>query len=234
MVTATCVWLNLVGVQALTLWQLKQLAVVGTWLLALPVAVLPLWQLVQLVAVVKVLWSTFAPVHTVVDLWQVSQAAVVWTCPEFLPTAGGKLPLWQLAQLVVTVTFACNLAGAQVVKLLWQVPQVLRVVGMWLLALPVAVEPLWQVEQLVAAVNVEWSTLAPVHTVVELWQVSQAAVVWMWPAFLPTAGGKLPVWQDAHCALIETLLWNRAGDHAEKPPLWHVSQFATAAPLKAW
>ena len=38
----------------------------------LPVAVLPLWQLAQLVAVVKVLWSTFAPVQLVVDLWQLS------------------------------------------------------------------------------------------------------------------------------------------------------------------
>ena len=60
-----------------TLWQLKQLTVVGMWLLALPVAVLPLWQVVQLVAVVNVLWSTLAPVQTAVDLWQVSHAAVV-------------------------------------------------------------------------------------------------------------------------------------------------------------
>jgi hypothetical protein len=79
LVTVTCVWLNFVGVQAVTEWQLKQPAVVGTWLDALPVAVLPLWQVEQFVAAVNVLWSTLAPVHTVVDLWQVSQAAVVWT-----------------------------------------------------------------------------------------------------------------------------------------------------------
>lgn len=53
--TVTCVWLNLVGVHAVTLWQLKQPAVVGTWLPALPVAVLPLWQLAQLVAAVNML-----------------------------------------------------------------------------------------------------------------------------------------------------------------------------------
>jgi hypothetical protein len=44
-----------VGFQPTTLWQLKQLAVVGIWVLVLPVALLPLWQLAQLVAAVKLL-----------------------------------------------------------------------------------------------------------------------------------------------------------------------------------
>jgi hypothetical protein len=40
------------------------------------VAALPLWQLLQVVAVVKRLWSTFAELHALVDLWQVSHT--VW------------------------------------------------------------------------------------------------------------------------------------------------------------
>ena len=51
----TWVWLKRLGTQALVLWQLTQLAVVGTWLAGLPLAWVPLWQLVQLVAAVKVL-----------------------------------------------------------------------------------------------------------------------------------------------------------------------------------
>ena len=88
-----------------------------------------------------------------VDLWHDSQVAVVamWL-PDF-PVA--TVPLWQLAQLVVTPgTLAWYLAGNQVVyPLLWQVVQ-LAVDETWFVDLPVAVVPLWQVEQFVAAVNV--------------------------------------------------------------------------------
>ncbi|WP_293417767.1 hypothetical protein [Piscinibacter sp.] len=56
LLTATCEWLKVVGLQVVTLWQLTQLvAPTGTCVADLPVAVLPLWQVVQLVAVVKVL-----------------------------------------------------------------------------------------------------------------------------------------------------------------------------------
>ena len=68
----------------------------------LPVAAIPLWQLAQLVAEVKVLWSALAPLHVVVDLWHVSQLAVVRICPLFLPVA--VVPLWQLEQPVTTET----------------------------------------------------------------------------------------------------------------------------------
>jgi hypothetical protein len=61
-----------------------------------------LWQLAQLVDEVKVAWLTLVPVQTVVDWWQLSQAAVVDTWLPDLPVA--VEPLWQLAQLVVTVT----------------------------------------------------------------------------------------------------------------------------------
>ena len=53
----------------------------------LPVALLPLWQLEQLVALVKVLWSALAPVQIVVDLWQLSQLAVVERWLAVLPVA---------------------------------------------------------------------------------------------------------------------------------------------------
>jgi hypothetical protein len=82
-------------------------------LAGLPVAAIPLWQLAQLVAEVKVLWSALAPLHVVVDLWQVSQLAVVRICPLFLPVA--VVPLWQLEQPVTTETLAWNLAGVQLV-----------------------------------------------------------------------------------------------------------------------
>ena len=57
----------------------------------LPVAVLPLWHPTQLVAAVNVLWSTFAELQLVVDLWQLSQLPVTVACRAFagLPVASG-------------------------------------------------------------------------------------------------------------------------------------------------
>ena len=63
------------------------------------------------------------------------------------------VPLWQLEQPVVTTTLAWNLAGVQLVKLLWQVPQVAEV-DKWVADLPVALLPLWQLAQFVALVKV--------------------------------------------------------------------------------
>ena len=76
-------------------------------------ALVPLWQLAQLVAVVKVLWSALAPVHVVLDLWQLSQLAVVDRCDAVLPVA--TVPLWQVEQPVLTATLTWNLAGVQAV-----------------------------------------------------------------------------------------------------------------------
>ncbi|OIP11440.1 MAG: hypothetical protein AUK49_01005 [Betaproteobacteria bacterium CG2_30_68_42] len=58
----------------------------------------------------------------------------------------------------------------------WQVSQDC-VVGMWLPDLPVALDPLWQVEQL-PGVTLPWSIVAGFHPLVR-WQVSQDAVVAM-------------------------------------------------------
>ena len=41
-------------------------------------------------------WFIVVPAKLVVDLWQVSQPAVVWICVAGLPKA--VEPLWQLAQ----------------------------------------------------------------------------------------------------------------------------------------
>ena len=89
------------------------MAVVVMWLAVLPVALLPLWQLEQLVALVKVLWSALAPLQVLLDLWQLSQPAVVDRWLLFLPVA--TVPLWQLEQPVTTETLLWNLAGVQAV-----------------------------------------------------------------------------------------------------------------------
>lgn len=60
------------------------------------------------------------------------------------------------------------------------------VTGTWLDITPTAAAPLWQVEQLPGAMPV-WLKVAPVNVVVDLWQVSQLAVVRTWVADLPIA-----------------------------------------------
>jgi hypothetical protein len=57
--------------------------------------------------------------------------------------------------------------------------------------LPVAVDPLWQVEQVPGATPV-WLKVAGVQALV-LWQLSQACVVGIWLVGLPVAVE--PLWQ---------------------------------------
>jgi hypothetical protein len=95
--------------------------------------------------------------------------------------------------------------------------------------LPVAPVPLWQLLQLVADVKVVWSTLAPVHVVVERWQVSQT-VCPTWIVVL----GLMALWQVAHCAVMVTFWCNRAGVQALNPALWQVSQLAAADAATSW
>jgi hypothetical protein len=79
-----------------------------------------------------------APANEIVDLWQVSQVAVVCTWLLDLPLA--DVPLWQLAQPLETPVWL-NVAPANEVVDLWQVSQV-AVVSRWLLDLPLADVPL--------------------------------------------------------------------------------------------
>src|SRR6185369_2300460 len=111
LVTASCVWFQRLGFHAVVLWQAMQFVVPpGMWVALLPVAPLPLWQLAQLVAAVKPLWSTLAPSQLVVDLWQFSQT--VWpACTAVV----GLVAAWQMAHCAVTVTLACSLAGVHAV-----------------------------------------------------------------------------------------------------------------------
>ena len=60
--------------------------------------------------------------------------------------------------------------------LVWQASQEIPITGTWLDITPIAAAPLWQVEQLLGAMPV-WLKAAPVNVVVDLWQVSQPAVV---------------------------------------------------------
>ena len=58
--------------------------------------------------------------------WQLSQLPLTLACTALLglPTAGGKPPLWQLAQLLLIEMLACTLPWAQLPKPpLWQLSQ---------------------------------------------------------------------------------------------------------------
>ena len=92
---------------------------------------------------------------------------------------------WQVVHCAVIVTLECTLAGVQDLKPdLWQVSHA-AVVCTWLLGLPVAVLPLWQVAQL-PGVTLVCLNEAGIQAVVR-WHVSHAAVVCMWFAGLPEA-----------------------------------------------
>ena len=73
--------------------------------------------------------------------------------------------------------------------------------------------PLWQLAQLVAAVNLLWSGLAADQLAVDLWQVSQLPVTEAWTAvagLLVRPKFELK-WQVAHWFETATLLWKRPG-----------------------
>ena len=82
----------------------------GTWFAITPLAVLP-WQLEQVPGATPV-WLNAAPANDVVDLWQVSQPALVVICVAVLPLA--VVPLWQVAQ-PVTIPVWFILAPVKVV-----------------------------------------------------------------------------------------------------------------------
>ena len=67
-----------------------------------------------------------------VDRWQLSQLPVTVACTALLglPTAGGKPPLWQLAQLLLIETLVWTLPCAQLPKpALWQLSQLAEAVA---------------------------------------------------------------------------------------------------------
>ena len=67
--------------------------------------------------------------------------------------------------------------------------------------MPVAVVPLWQLEQFVSVAA--WAKTALLQVVVLVWQVEHSAVVATWPALFPCAPDvpwptKVPLWQELH------------------------------------
>ena len=126
-------------------------------------------------------------------LWQLSQLAMetplsalygMWLAVG--PSAGGKAPLWQVEHCAATGIWPWfHNVGFQPLTL-WQLTQ-FALVGMCVALLPVTLAPLWQLAQLVAALNRPWSGLAPFQLAVDLWQVSHT----VWPAWIAVAG--LPV-----------------------------------------
>jgi hypothetical protein len=109
--------------------------------------------------------------------------------------------------------------------MVWQLPQVLAVIGAVLCALapavglPVALTPLWQVAQLLPLEILPWANEVGFHADV-LWQLSHCAypVVGMCVVFLPVA--LTPLWQLVQLPAVVTLLWsNEVGVH--QVVLWH-------------
>jgi hypothetical protein len=107
-------------------------------------------------------------------------------CAAFLLVA--FTPSWQLAQFEVMP--ACVKFDGTHANVEWQLPHS-WVVGMWFVPLPVAAEPLWQVEQVPE--TWEWSTRRTGLQALVAWQLSQLVPVAMCVVPLPVA--LTPSWQ---------------------------------------
>jgi len=95
------VWLNVAGFHAVVRWQLSHCAEVVMCVADFTsmLANVPPWQLMHVPAAIPA-WPKVGGTgsQAVVDVWQLSHAAVVGTCRAVgLPVA--DVPLWQVAQL---------------------------------------------------------------------------------------------------------------------------------------
>ena len=132
------------------------------------------------------------PAKLVIDLWQVSQVVIVvgtWLLgltTTVLVTAKLVPLAWQVVQPVVMPLWFMAVPANEVVDR-WQVSHVVIVVGIWLLGLAKPAPPVtWQPAQPVV-IPVWFIAAPPLNEVVELWQVSQAAVVDTWPVGFASA-----------------------------------------------
>jgi hypothetical protein len=121
-----------------------------------------------------------------------------------------------------TPVWAYEVTGFQAEKLVWHESQVC-VVGKWVVGLPVAAVPLWQVAQEPGVTPVWLKPLAGFHAEVE-WQVSQEAVVAIWVEGLLVKAGLDGLWQLAQ-EPGATPVWAKAvtGFQVEKL-VWQASQ----------
>jgi hypothetical protein len=108
-------------------------------------------------------------------------------CPVDGPLA--VVPLWQFLQPLVTPVWS-KAAGSQA-SVEWQVPHS-WLVGMWLVGLPGAFTPSWQLLQVPDTWL--WSTRTAGFHAVVVWQASQLVSLAMCAAFLPVA--LVPLWQE--------------------------------------
>ena len=90
----------------------------------------------------------------------------------------------------------------------WQEPHS-EVVGMCVLALPLALVPLWQLEQV--PTTSAWLTALAGDQAAVAWQSSHLLLVVMWLDDLPVA--LVPLWQVEHCPVMP-LCVKFAGDQA--------------------
>ena len=70
-----------------------------------------------------------------------------------LPSAGGKLPVWQVAHFAVTGTWVWSKRLGFQLEAEWQLAQLVLPTGMCEAALPVAPLPVWHLAQSVAALK---------------------------------------------------------------------------------
>jgi hypothetical protein len=188
----------------------------------LPFAVVPLWQDAQ--PVVMPVWFIAAPpLKLAVDLWQVSQAALVTMCVAGLNngvTPANAAPLWQVAQpLVMPAWFM--VVPAKLAVDLWQVSQLVAV-GIWLFGFANPLPPtVWHVAQPVV-IPLWFIAAPPLKLAVDLWQVSHAAEVTIWVAGFDLIVAKLPPWQVTQPVVMP--VWFIGDGTNATVDLWQVSQ----------
>ena len=121
---------------------------------------LPVWQLAHCAETAKLAWNRPSAQLEKLPLWQLSQMALAAAATVLvgmwfagLPWAGGRLPVWQLAHCAATAVWVWfQLLGLKLV-VEWQRKQLVDPTGTWLAGLPLALLPLWQMAQLVAALK---------------------------------------------------------------------------------
>ena len=196
------------------------------WQDAQPVASSPAWfigelgpQAVNDVFVIARVWQVSQAVMTVSGMWVVGD--------DDVPLANE--PLWHEAQPVASSPawfigeFGPQAAKLFVIASVWQLSHAAVPIGIWVVGaddVPLASVPLWQDAQPVAG-SPAWligefgPQAVKLLVTANVWHVSQAAVVGMWPPryeALPSA--LVSLWQVAQPVVIEPCTIGELGPHA--------------------